>query len=194
MLLFMMAGCASSDATVPIIVGAPPPAVSERREPPTEVRVGLTWALSAATPDPARPNIEEYATRHVALIVRTAAESRSIDLGSQAGILVPTNQSVCGKFEPPGEGPLELARVAFDLVGSTGYVVREETRESIVVVHFAQDDGACPGSSGEVEACPADEKIIEHLNVPEHASFEEAMVIVSGSGEETPIQCRSSAR
>jgi len=127
----------------------------------------------------------------VALIVRTDAETRSVDLGSQAGVVVPTNQSVCGKFEPPGEGPLELARVAFDLVGSTGYVVREETSQSIVVVHFAQDDGACPRSNGEVEACPPDETILERVRIPEHAAFEEAMVVVSASGKETPFGCRS---
>jgi hypothetical protein len=194
--VLLFVGCGASHVTVPIRPVPAPEAAAPQSQPsgpPSEALVGLTWVLSTPTPDPARPESDEYATRHVALIVRTGAESRRIDLGSQAGVVVPSNQSICGKFEPPGEGPLELGRAAFDLVGSTGYVVREETSHSIVVVHFAQDDGACPGPTGEVEACPPDEKVIERLQVPKHASFEEAMVVVSASGEETPFVCRSAA-
>jgi hypothetical protein len=140
--------------------------------------LALTWLVGPPTPK----------ARRVDLRVAIDATERCFALGSESGGLLPENQSACGGPQYAKE-PAEIAKLTLYEAGAGGFAVRRRAGGSLEIVHWAEDDGACPGDGGEVEACPVEVRQVATLPAPGNRRVVESIRLVDARGRERPYVC-----
>jgi hypothetical protein len=211
----------TGDAGAPGQGATPIPLIDSPPWPAGARRVILTWvvhppAVGLATA-PSDPSNEALVPRPIELHVRAGSVTRSVPLNFQAGTVPRKYQRPCAlKLGPEAlksamalRSPEALATLAFGSQGDYGYEVRRDTRDTIAVLAFSQDDGICPGGEtgdvspdaqgsdeaqeGAAQPCPRTSVVVGRMQIPESATFEEQLIGIDRTRKEFPF-CQGHAK